>query len=101
MCRSYPSSLNPSPEAATNSGCQELQWSFADMKQDVDDGLADDDDEAEGDDGGVPHVYQFEVGRPDRGLVGGGEQSRQGQLGREGYHDAVGEVVKLRSEARD
>lgn len=71
------------------------------MKQNVDDGLTDDDDEAEGDDGGVPHVYQFEVGRLGWGLIGGGEESRQSQLGREGYHDAIGEVVKLRKEARE
>lgn len=64
-------------EAATNFGCEELKWSFADMKENVDDRLTDDDDEAEGNDGGVPHVNQLEVGGLDRGLGGGGEESRQ------------------------
>lgn len=68
------------------------------MKKDIDNGLTDDDDEAEGNDGGVPHVNQLEVGGLDRGLGGGGEESRQNQLGRQRDHDAVGEVFKLRND---
>lgn len=65
------------------------------MQDDIDDRLADDDDEAEGDDGGVPDVDELEVRRPDGGLRGGREEGRQNQLRRQGDHDAVGEVVQL------
>lgn len=35
------------------------------MEDDVDDRLADDDDEAEGDDSGIPHVDELKVRGPD------------------------------------
>ena len=57
--------------------------------------LGNDDEEAECDDAGVPHVDHLEVGSFDRGGRGGGEQGCQHQLGGQRHHDAVREVIQL------
>lgn len=52
-----------------------------------------DDEEAEGDDDGVPDVYELKVGRLHIGVGGLWEERRQHQHGGEGHHDPLVEVA--------